>query len=225
MFRNCGPDIQKLQPFAPMRHLLIVLLPFCCFACSSLHQTTQPATAPSARATTQPAGEVEVSLDRYHGAIPGIDHVLIISVDGLRPDLLLRGDTPNMHHLYQTGAFTFWARTTAVSITLPSHVSMLTGVVPEVHAISWNADLPFKEPVYPAVPTLFELAKLAHLTTAMAAGKHKFVVFERPGALDWEFLVSAKHTAQNDPTEPPDPKVDATVTSMPWRLFESTSRS
>ena len=116
-----------------------------------------------------------------------------------------------MHRLFNSGAFTFWARTTAVSITLPSHVSMLTGVVPEVHAISWNADLPFKEAVYPSVPTIFELAKLAHLTTAMAAGKHKFVVFERPGALDWEFLTPARHTAQNDPSEPPDPKADTIV--------------
>jgi hypothetical protein len=29
--------------------------------------------------------------------VAGIDHVLIISVDGLRPDVLLRADTPNMH--------------------------------------------------------------------------------------------------------------------------------
>ena len=63
--------------------------------------------------------------------VPGIDHVLIISVDGLRPDVLLRADTPNMHTLFHNGSFTFWARTTAQSITLPSHVSMLTGVVPE----------------------------------------------------------------------------------------------
>ena len=88
---------------------------------------------------------------------------------------------------------------------------MLTGVVPEVHAISWNADLPFKEPVYPAVPTIFELAKLAHLTTAMVAGKHKFVVFEKPGALDWDYITPAKPYVQNDPKEPPDPEADNIV--------------
>jgi predicted AlkP superfamily pyrophosphatase or phosphodiesterase len=116
--------------------------------------------------------------------VPGIDHVLIISVDGLRPDVLLRADTPNLHLLFHSGSFTFWARTTAQSITLPSHVSMLTGVVPEVHAILWNSDMPFSEPVYPAVPTLFELAKKAGMSTAMVAGKAKFVVFDKPGVLD-----------------------------------------
>ena len=90
-------------------------------------------------------------------------------------------ETPNMHRMFQNGSFTFWAKTTAQSITLPSHVrSMLTGVTPEVHAILWNSDLPFSQPVYPAVPTLFELAKRGNYTTGLAAGKHKFEVFDKP---------------------------------------------
>jgi hypothetical protein len=149
--------------------------------------------------------------------VEGIDHVLIISVDGLRPDVLLRADTPNIHKLFHEGSFTFWARTTAQSVTLPSHVSMLTGVVPEVHAILWNSDMPFSEPVYPAVPTLFELAKKAGLTTGLVSGKHKFVVFDKPGALDWEFItkLSKPSTAPAgvfDPATKPDPKADSIVT-------------
>jgi predicted AlkP superfamily pyrophosphatase or phosphodiesterase len=149
--------------------------------------------------------------------VPGIEHVLIISVDGLRPDVLLRADAPNMHALFHGGSFTFWAKTTAQSITLPSHVSMLTGVVPEVHAILWNSDLPFSEPVYPAVPTLFELAKQAGLTTGMAAGKAKFSVFDKPGALDWKFIAKAARVSTSrpdgafDPAPPPDPKADSAV--------------
>lgn len=41
---------------------------------------------------------------------------LVISIDGLRPDLLLRADTPNLHALFKRGSFSFWARTTEVSI-------------------------------------------------------------------------------------------------------------
>ncbi len=133
--------------------------------------------------------------------VQGVDHVLIISVDGLRPDVLLRADTPNMHRLYQTGSFTFWAKTTAQSITLPSHVSMLTGVTPEAHAILWNADMPFSEPVYPAVPTLFELAKRGHYTTGLAAGKHKFIVFDKPGALDWKYIADTSTSKDSDVTD------------------------
>jgi arylsulfatase A-like enzyme len=113
------------------------------------------------------------------------DHVVIISIDGCRPDLLLRANTPNTHKLYQEGSFTFWAKTTAVSITLPSHVSMLTGVQPRLHGIEWNTDLPLKEPVYPAVPTLFEVAHRAGYTTAMVAGKSKFKILAKPGTIDW----------------------------------------
>src|SRR5688572_31117328 len=68
--------------------------------------------------------------------------VLVISVDGLRPDLLLRSDTPNMHRLFRSGCYTFWARTVPQGITLPSHTSMLTGVTPRRHGIEWNRDLP-----------------------------------------------------------------------------------
>ncbi len=85
----------------------------------------------------------------------------------------------------QRGAYTFWAKTTAVSITLPSHVSMLTGVSPRVHGIEWNSDLPLSRPVYPAVPTLFEVARKAGYTTAMVAGKSKFNTLNKPGTIDF----------------------------------------
>src|SRR4029079_12138294 len=73
-----------------------------------------------------------------------IRRVLIISIDGLRPDLLLRADTPVIRKLMNDGCYTFWARTTAASMTLPSHTSMLTGVTPEVHGHTWDAGLPLR---------------------------------------------------------------------------------
>jgi predicted AlkP superfamily pyrophosphatase or phosphodiesterase len=120
--------------------------------------------------------------------IPAIHKVVIISIDGLRPDLALRANTPNLHALMNIGSFTFWARTTAESVTLPSHTSMLTGVTPVNHGIQWNADLPLKHPVYPNFPTLFELAKKVGYTTAMAVGKSKFINLAKPKTLDWAFL-------------------------------------
>lgn len=81
-----------------------------------------------------------------------------------------------------------WARTTAVSVTLPSHTSMMTGVSPNRHQVEWNRALPFREPQYPMTPTLFEVAKRHGYTTAVVSGKDKFVIFDRPGALDWRFI-------------------------------------
>jgi arylsulfatase A-like enzyme len=120
--------------------------------------------------------------------------VLVISVDGLRPDLLLRSDTPNMHRLFEGGCYTFWARTVPQGITLPSHTSMLTGVTPRRHGIEWNRDLPLFRPVYPSYPTLFELAHNAGFTTAIATGKSKFATIIKPKMLTWQSI----------PPPPPD---------------------
>jgi predicted AlkP superfamily pyrophosphatase or phosphodiesterase len=123
--------------------------------------------------TAQPA--------RSKRPIEAIDRVLIISVDGLRPDLALRADMPHLRKLCKNGSYTFWAETTPEAYTLPCHVSMLTGVSAEKHGVTWNE---YIEESYPNVATLFEIARRAGLKTAMAAGKMKFIVFTKPGALD-----------------------------------------
>ncbi len=125
---------------------------------------------------------------------PAIKRVMVISVDGLRPDLALRADTPTMHSLMDAGAFTFWAQTTEISITLPSHVSMLTGVMPKKHKIDWNAEVPAGRDPYPAVPTLFELAKANGYSTGLSTGKSKFTTFAKPGVLDWSFITELPKT-------------------------------
>src|SRR6185437_4128621 len=140
--------------------------------------TTKPALSPfirpKASPTTRPVEEIR--------------RAMVVSIDGLRPDLLLRANCPNMRALMNRGAFSMWARTTPNSITLPSHISMMTGVNPRRHDIEWNRDLKTTEPLYPRVPTLFEVAKRHGYTTAVAAGKDKFDMFDRPGVLDWKFI-------------------------------------
>lgn len=127
---------------------------------------------------------------RPTGAVPGDPtrggRVLLISVDGLRTDLALLGDMPNLRGLLKAGTYTFWAKTTDVGITLPSHTSMVTGVTPARHGITWNDDGPDGETVhYPNYPTLFELAKKAGYTTALVGAKSKFAPLTKPGTLDF----------------------------------------
>jgi predicted AlkP superfamily pyrophosphatase or phosphodiesterase len=120
--------------------------------------------------------------------VPAIERVILVSIDGGRPDLLLRANCPTIRGLMAQGSYTFWARTTAVAITLPSHVSMLTGVIPVRHGIHWNEDLPLAKPYYPKVPTVFELAKKHGYTTAVVTAKPKFAELFRPGSLDWSYF-------------------------------------
>ncbi|MBK5276324.1 MAG: alkaline phosphatase family protein [Desulfuromonadales bacterium] len=115
--------------------------------------------------------------------LPSGKRVLIISIDGMRPDVLLRAKAPNIRELTTHGSFTFWAESTDLAITLPTHVSMLTGVSPAKHRITWNDDRHAGSGVL-KVPTIFDLTKKAGYSTAMVVGKHKLCIMARPGSVE-----------------------------------------
>lgn len=110
-------------------------------------------------------------------------HVIIISIDGGRPDLILTSDTPMIHELAAQGAYTWWAQTVDPSITLVSHSSMLSGCVPAKHGITWN-DSFHPERGYVKTTTCFELAKRAGMSTAMFSNKPKLQHIAKPGTVD-----------------------------------------
>jgi hypothetical protein len=111
-----------------------------------------------------------------------IEYVVIISVDGLRPDALQYADTPNMDNLIARGAYSPNAQTLSLSVTLPSHASMLSGMLPEKHGILWG--LPYIG--WPGMngPTLFNVAHDAGLSTAMVFGKEKLNYIALPNSVD-----------------------------------------
>lgn len=168
-------------------------------AASVLGQTTQPASAQPANgqltgapAAVQPAGDQVGKGSR----------VLVISIDGCRPDVALRADMPNFRELLKEGSFTMYARTTFVAITLPSHTSMITGVTPDKHQVTWNTDLEESDPKfhYPLYPTLMELAHKAGYTTALVAAKSKFVTLAKPGTVDWQAIPTGAAVTDCDQT-------------------------
>ncbi|MGC4032504.1 MAG: alkaline phosphatase family protein [Tepidisphaeraceae bacterium] len=110
--------------------------------------------------------------------------VLIVSIDGCRPDVALRADMPYFRWLMRNGCFTFLATTTPAAITLPSHTSMLTGVTIERHGISGNDDEAAEDQQL-KVPTIFDLAKKAGISSGMASGKSKFVLYDPPIDHSW----------------------------------------
>ena len=130
---------------------------------------------------------VVLALALHAIAVPAVHaahRVVIISLDGLRPDVALRADMPALRSLMARGSFTMHAITTDVAVTLPSHASMLTGVPPARHGITFNGDPKPGQPTAPAWPTLLELAHRAGRSTALCAGKSKFSVLVVPGTLD-----------------------------------------
>lgn len=111
-----------------------------------------------------------------------IKHVVIISIDGLRPDALEQADTPSLDALRAQGAYNPAAKTVLPSVTLVSHASMLGGMSPEKHGIYWNTDDPDLGKV--KGPTVFSVVHKAGLSTAMVVGKPKFEHLVLSGSVD-----------------------------------------
>jgi predicted AlkP superfamily pyrophosphatase or phosphodiesterase len=106
-------------------------------------------------------------------------HVLLISIDGMRPDAMMEAEMPNLKKLIARGAHSLEARTVMPSITLTSHVSMVTGLSPKRHKVLWNEWKPEKGAI--SSRTIFDIAKDAGLRTALFAGKPKFKHLDRGG--------------------------------------------
>jgi arylsulfatase A-like enzyme len=105
-------------------------------------------------------------------AVRTLPAVVVVSIDGLRPDAIAEFGARTLQALADSGAWTLTARTVEPSITLPSHTSMLTGVPPAVHGITWNDDRTARLGRV-AVPTVFDIAERHRLHSAAFFGKAK----------------------------------------------------
>ena len=117
---------------------------------------------------------------------PRVDRVFIVSFDGGKPSVIADSEMPVLKKLVTEGAYTWSARTVVPSITLLSHASMISGVGPAKHHITWNNWQPEKGLI--PVPTIFSLAHPHGFRTAMFVGKPKFKHLNLPGSLD-EFVL------------------------------------
>ncbi len=113
---------------------------------------------------------------------PTISRVLIISIDGLRPDLIDLAPMPILSALMQEGAYTLNAQTIHPSATLPAHASMLTGLCPDQHGVNWNDYIP--DNGYAQGTSIFTLAKQAGLYTVMIVNKEKLRQITPPESTD-----------------------------------------
>jgi arylsulfatase A-like enzyme len=111
-------------------------------------------------------------------------HVIVVSVDGLRPDAIGAYNAPTLQRLMREGSHTLSATTIDPSRTLPSHTSMLTGQPPERHGVRWNHVMTADAEVI-ELPNVFSVARAHGYSTAAFFSKAKFQPLQRDGTLDY----------------------------------------
>jgi predicted AlkP superfamily pyrophosphatase or phosphodiesterase len=105
-----------------------------------------------------------------------------MSIDGLRPDAIKKAKAKNLLNLIEGGSYFENAYTVRPSLTLPSHTSMLTGLDPKQHGVTWND---YRKELGPIkYKTALEIANDAGLHTAIFVAKDKLLHLNRPSAVD-----------------------------------------
>ena len=119
--------------------------------------------------------------------------VVLISIDGLKPDYVLEADKhglkiPNLRRLVAEGAHASGVTGVLPTVTYPSHATMVTGVSPSKHGVIANSPFdPFGKNLNGwywysediKVPTLWDACAKARLST---------------GSVDWPVTVGANIT-------------------------------
>ncbi len=111
-------------------------------------------------------------------------HVVLVSIDGLRPDAIAAFKAPTLQKLAREGSYSLGASTIMPSKTLPSHTSMLTGEPPERHGVLWNNVLTADTDRI-GQTTVFGVARSSGYATAAFFSKPKFQPLQQAGALDY----------------------------------------
>jgi len=158
-----------------------------------------PTRTPLPSATLAPLPPTDTATPT-HIPRPAISRVLIISIDGLRPDAIALAPMPNLATLMQTGAYTLLAQTIFPSVTLPSHASMLLGTCPSQHGVDWNDYLP--ERGYAKGTSIFALARQAGLYTILITGKKKLRQLTPPETTSFFQFINDRDTVLADQAAP-----------------------
>ena len=111
-------------------------------------------------------------------------HVVVVSIDGLRPDAIEVYRAATLQRLIREGSYTLSGRTIDPSTTLPSHTSMLTGQPPDRHGVLWNNVATAKAESID-LPNVFGLARARGYSTAAFFSKAKFQPLQVEGTLDY----------------------------------------
>ena len=85
--------------------------------------------------------------------------VILILVDGMRPDGMMQCGNPYVEELLKKSAYTLKAQTVFPSVTLPCHMSLFHSVDPARHGITTNFFMPQVRPIEGLIERLDILKK------------------------------------------------------------------
>jgi predicted AlkP superfamily pyrophosphatase or phosphodiesterase len=111
--------------------------------------------------------------------VAGVEHVVVIGVDGLSPDGIRRAPTPRLHQLMREGAYTPHARGVMPTVSSPNWASMIMGAGPEQHGVTSNAWEPDRFEIQPTAvgsggifPTIFGVLRQQRPAAKIACFHH-----------------------------------------------------
>ncbi len=110
--------------------------------------------------------------------------VVLISLDGVRPDALTIASCPNLSSIREQGASTLCARSVSPSITLPCHTSIFHSVPPSRHGITSNIFTPMARPL----PGIVEVARACGKRTAFFYNWEQLRDLARPGNIHYSYF-------------------------------------
>ncbi len=106
--------------------------------------------------------------------------LVLISVDGMRPDGLIEASTPYLDQMIKEGALSLRAQSVIPSVTLPCHSTMLRGVDVTRHGVTTNVFTPLARPV----ESIFDTAKRHGLKTGFFYNWPELRDLAAPGSID-----------------------------------------
>ena len=123
-----------------------------------------------------------------------MNKVILISIDGMRPDGFLSCGNPYTEDLMRDAAYTLSGRTVFPSLTLPCHMSLFHSVPPQRHGITENTYTAMARPV----KGLFEVVEGAGGVGAMYYGWEPLRDVSRPDSLTYASYFHSRADESSD---------------------------
>ena len=120
--------------------------------------------------------------------------VILISIDGMRPDGLQQCGNPYVKEMEALCAYTYKASSMIPSVTFPCHFSMTHSVTPQRHGILSNTYVPQVRPV----KGIFEKINAVGGVSAMFYGWEPLRDIALPGALTYATYINAYAKESSD---------------------------
>lgn len=123
-----------------------------------------------------------------------MNKVILISIDGMRPDGMKKCGNPYVEELEKMCTYTYSGQSMNPSVTFPCHFSMTHSVTPQRHGILTNTYLPQVRPVM----GIFEKVKNAGGVSAMFYGWEPLRDIALPGTLKFSTYINAYMKESSD---------------------------